>query len=84
MPLSNKHLTFCDDIIGDGITYRYIVSHMLNSYKIMSQIIQSQNGIELPKDKYTLIRKTPNVIVIEFTTPPLKEELLYVLLIKVG
>ena len=80
---NNKISTFCDEIIGDGVTYRYIVTHLFNSIKILSQLIDSKSGINISEDKYTLIRKNPNNIVIEFNNPPLKDDLYYVLLIKV-
>ena len=81
--MANKISTFCDEIIGDGVTYRYIVTHLFNSIKILSQLIDSKSGINISEDKYTLIRKNPNNIVIEFNNPPLKNDLYYVLLIKV-
>lgn len=81
--MANKISTFCDEIIGDGVTYRYIVTHLFNSIKILSQLIDSKSGINISEDKYTLIRKNPNNIVIEFNNPPLKDDLYYVLLIKV-
>ena len=83
MKNTNKVITFCDEIIGDGITYRYIVTHMFNSFKVMSQVIREENGIELPRDQYILVRKNSNNIVIEFKSPPFKDEKFYVLLVKV-
>lgn len=82
--MMNKNIqTFCDEVIGDGITYRYLVTHMLNSFKILTQIVQEDNGMTLSSDKYILIRKSPNNIIVEFSSPPVKNEKFYILLVKV-
>lgn len=79
----DKTNTFCDEILGDGITYKYLVTHFFNSIKVLTQLIDSRTGINIPEDRYTLVRKNNNNIIIEFNTPPLKDDLYYVLLIKV-
>lgn len=76
--------THYDEIVGNGLDYEFLITHLLNSRILMAQIIDSKTGIELDKSKYILIRNSNNTVLVQFKNIPKKDESYYVMLLKMN
>lgn len=74
---------FNEELICDGITHKYLITHSFNTRKVICQIIDNDSGSELDRKEYTLIRNSDNTIILTFYNPPIKNKTYTILLLKV-
>lgn len=75
--------TFNEELICDGITYKYLITHSFNTRKVMCQIIDNDSNSELDRKEYSLIRNSDNTVILNFYNPPVKNKSYTILMMKV-
>ena len=74
---------FNEELVCDGVSFRYLITHSFGTRKVLAQIIDDTSGVELDKSKYSLVRNSDNTIILTFNVPPIKNQKYSILLAKV-
>lgn len=75
--------TYSEELEFDGLTYDKQIVHMLNTQKVMFQIFDLSNGVDLEPSKYSFIRDSLNTCYIKFIAPPIARSKYCIMIMKV-